>query len=355
MTTETVQKKTVFKRVLAYIRKHPYLQFVLFGLVLSSVAVLPDIGLMKNSTMSIFAYMVIYTVAAYGLNLLLGFSGLISLATAGFIGGGALGLGILLNMGWPFELAVVALILIAIVLGVVLGVLSLKSYGIYLAITTLFVGEILRQIYTSVGIFGGERIDIGAVTFLGSLELNRFDFGQRSTLFLILTAILVIMMILFYNLVNSRSGRAFMAMSRSRSAAQAMGVSIMKYRVYAFVLAIVMAFIAGIMYGIYFQSAPTRSWTLNLSLLLLAIVVVGGFKSIFGMFLGAVIIYGIPKLYLEDILGNVSEVFAGLLIIVVILFYPNGLVHAGKDIKKLIARGIKRLKDKGVNDNGERQ
>ncbi len=339
------------KKAYEFVKLRPYMQYIIFGVLLSFVAVLPQIGVMRNSTMSVFALIIIYTVAAFGLNLLLGFSGLISLATAGFVGGGALGMGIFLNMGLPFELAALLVIFTGIILGALIGILSLKSQGIYLAITTLFVQEILRQIYTSVGIFGGERIDIGTITLFGTVELNRFDFTQRSIIFVILVAVLVIVMIIFRNLIKSRSGRAFMAMSRSKSAAAAMGVNIMKYRVYAFIIATVFAMLGGILYAMYYQSAPTRAWSLDLSLLLLAMVVAGGFKSVFGMFLGAFVAYGIPTLFLEDIFGDVSEVFAGLLIILVVLFYPQGLINSGPDIKKGFNKVIGLVKKKEVTQD----
>ncbi|MFW5729724.1 MAG: hypothetical protein ACOCYG_08660, partial [Spirochaetota bacterium] len=79
-------------------------------------------------------------------------------------------------------------------------------------------------------------------------------------------------------------------------------------------------------------------WTLNISLLIIAMVVVGGFKSIIGTFVGAIIIYGLPNLVLKDLLGDISYVFSGGLIILVILFYPKGFVFVGHDIKRVFTR-----------------
>jgi branched-chain amino acid transport system permease protein len=117
-----------------------------------------------------------------------------------------------------------------------------------------------------------------------------------------------------------------------------MGISLLKYRLTAFVTATVFATAGGILYALYFQNAPTRAWTLNVSLLIIAMVVVGGFKSIIGTFLGALIIYGLPNLLLKDLLGDISYVFSGGLIILVILFYPRGFIYVGQDIKRLFAR-----------------
>jgi branched-chain amino acid transport system permease protein len=74
------------------------------------------------------------------------------------------------------------------------------------------------------------------------------------------------------------------------------------------------------------------------SLLIIAMVVVGGFKSIIGTFLGALIIYGLPNLLLKDLLGDISYVFSGVLIILVILFYPRGFVYVGHDIRRSIRK-----------------
>jgi branched-chain amino acid transport system permease protein len=324
--------------VLNAFRKYPQLQFGLLSLLLIVLAFLPHFRLMRFSTMSVFAYMTIYTVVALGMNLLLGFSGLVSLGTAGFIGAGALGMGIFLNMGLPFSVSAVLILLITAGLGALIGLFSLKVESIYLAIATLFVGEILRQVYTSVPIFGGEFIPIKGVTFFGVIELNQINQIDRSILYSIVVVVMFLSMVAMYNIVKSRTGRALMAMSRSEHAAQAMGVNILKYRMIAFIAATLFATLGGILYALYFQSAPTRAWTLNITLIVIAMVVVGGFKSIMGTFLGAFVIYGIPNLFLKEFLGDVSYIFSGVLIIVVILFYPQGFVYIGRDFQKWIGK-----------------
>lgn len=325
------------------LRQQPLLQFSLLTAALLIIGVLPHFGVVRFSTMSVFAYTAIYTVVALGMNILLGFSGLISLGTAGFIGAGALGMGVFLQMGLPFELAALFVLLIAGALGALIGLFSLKVESIYLAIATLFVGEILRQIYTSVPVFGGEFIRVGAVKLLGLFELNQILQVHRSVLYGIVVLVLFGTMVLMHHLVASRTGRALMAMSRSEHAAQAMGVNLLKYRLIAFVTATLYATAGGILYALYFQSAPTRAWTLNISLIIIAMVVVGGFKSILGTFLGAVIIYGLPNLLLKNLLGDISYVFSGVLIIVVILFYPRGFVFVAHDLRKLFAGITSRL------------
>lgn len=329
---------SLWQRTVTEVQAHPHLQFLAFGLALILLGYFSSVGVLPSFYLSVFGYLLVYTIVALGLNLLLGFSGLISLASSSFIGAGALGTGVFLNLGLPFELAALLAIVIASGIGALIGVLSSKISGIYLAISTLFIAEILRQIYTSVGIFGGERLAIGTVKLLGFIELSRYGRLERFILYAIAALVLVLMMMVTYNIIKSRTGRAFMGISRSESAAAAMGISPLKYRVMAFVVATFFAAVAGVLYALYFQNAPTRQWGLLQSLTIIAIVVVGGFKSIFGMFFGAFIIHGLSELFLKDWFGDITYIFSGVLLIVVILFYPKGVAHVWVDIKKLFHR-----------------
>ena len=172
------------------------------------------------------------------------------------------------------------------------------------------------------------------MTFLGFIELNMIKQTHRTILFIIVGIVMALMMIVMNNIVKSKTGRALLAMSRSEHAAQAMGISLMRYRLVAFMAATTFATMGGILYAVYFQNVPTTSWSLDLSLFIIAMVVVGGFKSIYGTFLGVVIIHGIPNLILKDLFGDISYIFSGLLIILVIIFYPNVFVYIWVDLKK---------------------
>jgi branched-chain amino acid transport system permease protein len=310
------------------------IKYLLFTALYASLAFLPHIGVIKFGTMNVFAYIAIYSVVALGLNLLLGFSGLISLSTAGFIGVGALGVGVFLNNGFPLIFAIPAVLIIAGGIGALIGLFSLKVDGIYLAIATLFVSEIISQIFRQVPIFGGQVLKVGGITFFQVIELNQISQTDRSILFVIITLVLGMMMIVFHNIVHSKTGRALLAMSRSEHAAQAMGISILRYRLIAFVSATMFATLGGVLYVLYYQNVQTNAWGLGPSLFLVAMVVVGGLKSIYGTILGVFIIHGVPQLILNDIFGDIGYVFSGVLIIVVIIFYPYGFIHISTDIKK---------------------
>ena len=313
-------------------------RFILFGLLLTTIPLFSELGIMRNSTVRTFGYVVIFTVVALGLNLLLGFSSLVSLGSAGFMGLGAYIFVFFSNNIYDgFFVATIVTIIITAGIGALIGLLSVRVEGIYLAIGTLFIGEIFLQVFKSVDWFTGGYSGAKIHHIQFNLIVTEITLSRNMT-YVFSVFVLVLVMIAIYNLINSRTGRALMAMSRSEHAAQAMGVSIIKYRLIAFITATVLATIGGILYVSYYKYVGPDGWNLSLSLIIIAMVVVGGFKSIFGTALGAFIIYAIPELYLKDLFSSnpqFSAIFAGILIIVVIMFYPHGAIYLGVDIKKL--------------------
>lgn len=311
-----------------------YAKFSLLGVALILIPILSEIDVLNYSTVSLVAYIVIFTIVAMGLNILLGFSGLMSLATAGFVGFGAYGVVYFSNVtGLPYELAIVATMIIAAIIGLFIGLFSLKVEGVYLAISTLAVGEIFGEVFRRVtwftNAFGGVHFEYP--TLLGFIHLNRV------WTYIFLVVMMVVMMIVMHHITTSKTGRALMAMSRSKSSAQAMGVNVSQYKLTAFLIATLYATLGGVLYASFYRYVQPLDWNLMLTLLILAMVVVGGMKSILGTFLGAVIIYGVPKLWLEDLfsgIDGVAYIFSGVLIIVVVMFYPAGLIHLFDDAKK---------------------
>lgn len=331
------------------ILKNPYLQFVIFGFVVSLVPAFVNGGVLKTSWLGIIGGTIIYTVAALGLNMLLGWSGLISLGTAGFMGLGAyISAYVTGDLGLPWELGMLLAIVIPAVFGLLIGLASLRMEGLYLGIVTLCVSEVLRKTFDELepitGGFSGKSADFP--TLLGHFALN------QKTTYILLVVVLVIMMILTHNMANGQLGRALHAMRGSQVAAQAMGVSLLKYRLIAFTLATAYASLAGALYVHFINFVYPSTWNLSLSLIILAIIVIGGLRSIYGTFVGAVIVYALPDLLLKRIpvigdINGLSYVFSGILIIVVVLFYPGGVIKLFQDLKGLFTRGKKEGKENG--------
>ncbi len=306
--------------------QNPYLRFILFGALIATLPWLSEAGLMKSSTLSYLGNVLIYAVAALGLNLLLGYSGLISLGTAGFMGlGSYIAAYVSKDLGLSFWVAILLAILIPTFIGILIGLISLRIAGIYLAIATLCVSEILLKTFEQVdGITGGmQGKNISYPSIFGS------ELGRNGT-YMMLVIALVLVMILTYNLVNGQMGRALHAMRGSEVAAQAMGVNLLKYRLISFSLATAYAALAGALYVFFIKFSYPSIWNLNLSLYVLAAVVIGGVRSIYGTVIGAFIVWAVPDLILKNlpVIGEIhglAYIFNGILIILVIMFTPQGL------------------------------
>jgi branched-chain amino acid transport system permease protein len=352
--TNLVQKS--FK-ISKEIIKMPQFHYILVGILLLIFGQIIING-PTPPNINFFAEVLILAIAALGLNILLGISGLVSLSTAAFIGVTTNGINILVNTHeMNFILAAIIMLLISAFLGLLIGFLSLQMEGIYLAIATLFVGYIVTQFFTASAIFNnGNSVRIGAVRFFGSFELNNILVDDRIKLFNIVVVALVIAFIITHHIIKSPTGRALMAVSRSPHSAEAMGIKVKKYRLMAFVIATVFASFSGILHVIFSQTTGTADkWGLNLSLIILAIVVIGGMKSVIGMLLGSFIIVGIPALYLQEIswFKGVDSILTGLLLVMVIIFYPYGIAHVVHDIKKVYYKVKGWIKLKMVNKNGQ--
>jgi branched-chain amino acid transport system permease protein len=140
--------------------------------------------------------------------------------------------------------------------------------------------------------------------------------------------------------MNGRLGRALNAMRGSEAASQAMGVNLLNHRLIAFALATIYASIAGVLYVHFVRYSFPTVWSLKLSLDFLAMIVIGGLRSIYGTLLGAFIVFAVPDLFLKQLpyFNQMSYVLNGVLIILVVIFYPNGLIYAGHDIKRFVQK-----------------
>lgn len=331
------------------ILKNPHFQFVLFGILLACIPMLSKVGVLKSSHITVIGGTLIYAIAALGLNLLLGFSGLISLGTAGFMGlASYISAYVTINMKLPFEVALILAIVVPTLVGILVGLVSLKIEGMYLAIATLCVSEILRKTFEELNVFtnGFSGKQAKFPVLFGAIQLD------RTTTYYLIVFFLILIMLLTYNMINGQLGRALNAMRGSEAASQAMGVNLLKYRLVAFALATLYASVAGVLYVHFIRFSYPSTWSLKLSLDFLAMIVIGGLRSIYGTVLGAFIVFAVPDLFLKQIpyFSQVSYIFNGLLIILVIMFYPNGLVNIRHDIKKLIKRFGKRGQDNGSRE-----
>jgi len=296
----------------------------------------------------------VYSVVGLGLNLLLGYSGLISLGTAGFMGLGAYLAGYLTTVvKAPFLLALVVALFVAALIGVLVGFVSLRVAGIYLAIATLCVSEILRKTYEELDQFTGGFSGLqGSYPSFFGMKLG------RSGTYILVAIVLVLVMMLTHNLVNGQLGRALHAMRGSEVAAQAMGINLLKYRLIIFAVASCYAALGGVLYVHFVRYSFPTTWVMMLSLQILGAVVIGGLRSIYGTVFGCFIIFAVPDMILKPLFGNIDGlpyVFTGVLIILVVMFYPSGVKGLRDDLARLgrfLWGKVKGKKGKEVSENG---
>ena len=317
----------------------PYLDYVVFGLLLMTLPLLVNIGVVRFGDLTIIAGVIIYAIVALGLNVLMGYAGLVSLGTAGFMGVGAyLTAFFTQDLGFGFLPSLLLTMVITSVLGILVGLISLRVEGFFLAMATLAVAEILRQVFIEFSAFtnGFSGKTAGFPSFFG-VSLT------RNTTFILLVVFLVIAMVVTHNLAHGYIGRALSAMRGSEAAASAMGVNVFKYRLIAFAVSTAYAGLGGILYMHFIRFTLPTTWVFTMSLMLFAAVVIGGVRSVAGTVVGAFIVFGAPDLILTNlpVIGDVNGmpfVFTGILIIIVVLYYPAGLVYIWHDVKKFIRK-----------------
>lgn len=335
------------KNKLKLFSKHPFFSFIVFGVIL---LIIPLFGNLFTVTFTdSVAKTLIYFIVGLGFSLLIGYGGLASLGTSSFIAIGTFTIyGVMDVFNLPFILAIIISLVIAIVVGALFGFVSLRIEGMYLAIVTLGLSEIMIELFKNFDRFTG---GVSGTTFTG-LSLFGISLNSSQTFYILIIAV-ILAMIFTYNLINSPTGRALLSIKNSDSAAQAMGISVIKYRLIAFMVSSVYAVIGGLFYMSYVRFSMGSTWGLAVSLNILAAVVVGGAKSIWGVLIGTFVIFGLDMMVFKSIpilsnsrYANFSFIISGILIIVVIMYYPSGLVGLFNKLKYKISTKYKQLTTK---------
>lgn len=323
--------------------KHPFFGFIVLGVILILLVIIHQFGV--NIPITALGKLVVYIIVGLGFSLLLGYAGLASLGTAGFVGLGTYLLGYFSGrMNIPFTGTLIITIIGAIVLGAIVGFISLRIEGMYLAIITLGLSEILVKVFTNAYALTGGPNGMRMTYF----KFFGIRFNEDMT-YIFLVIALIAILILTLNIMKSPTGRAMTAMKNSESAAQAMGISVFKYRLIAFIVSTVYAMIGGLLLMSFNKHTIPNSWNLALSLNILAAVIVGGPRSIWGIILGTFLIFGVDLVILQRIAffrnnPNFTIVFNGMLIILVVMFYPGGLSRLIQTLKFKITNYFQKLK-----------
>lgn len=287
----------------------------------------------------------IYAIAAIGLNILVGYTGMISLGHGAFFGVGAYTAAVLAaTMNVPFLVSVPAAGLMTAGVGMIFGIPSGRLKGLYLTIATLagqFIIEYVLVHWTDIT-RGTEGITVPAPSLFG-LSLK----GDLSFFYVIFTCLAGTLWVAI-NIIRTRYGRAFIAIRDNDRAAEGMGIPVFSYKILSFGISSFYAGLAGALWAYYMVSVTTEPFNLSLSVEYIAMVIIGGLGSIAGSIYGAVFITGLNESlrWITDLLMNMGfitqtglnmaplrEFAFGLAIVLFILFEPRGLAEIWRIIR----------------------
>ncbi|MCL6622802.1 MAG: branched-chain amino acid ABC transporter permease [Syntrophobacterales bacterium] len=284
----------------------------------------------------------IYAVAVLGLNLFIGYAGQISLGHAGFFGLGAYGSALLTVHGWlppwPALLVTAALMAGAALL---LGIPTLRLHGHYLAMATLGFNYIVHLILVQWDQVTGGPSGISGIP---PLQVAGFAFDHEARFFYLVWGVVLIGVTLCLNLMRSGVGRGLAALAQDEVAAATLGVNVRREKVRVFVLSAVFASVAGSLYAHYYSYVNPDGFGIFKSLDLVIMVVVGGLGSVWGTLLGVTFVTLLP--YYLEFLEAFFDLIHGLILVLILMFLPQGLVTGLWDHLRL-AWAKRRLAAKG--------
>ena len=294
---------------------------------------IPLVGL-NDYLVSLGTSFLINLILIAGLNVLIGYCGQISLGHAGFYGLGAYAAGILsAKLGLNPWLGLPVACLVSAIAALVIGIPALRLKGHYLAMATLGFNAILAVLFDQlVSWTGGPNGLLG----VKPLAFGSFALSSQARIFPIVWLCAGLVMFALLNLIQSRVGRAIRAIATSQIAADSLGIDAFRYKLIVFVLTAGMAGLAGSLYVESNLYASPESCGFSSSILLVAMVALGGWGRYGGAILGALIYTGAPELLRT--FQDAQLLIFGAGMIAVLLFFPGGLAGAGDSIACLWQR-----------------
>ena len=266
-----------------------------------------------------------FVLVALGLNVVVGFAGLLDLGYVGFYAVGAYTTAVVTSGQFtlPWIAALPLSVIMAMIAGVILGTPTLRLRGDYLAIVTLGFGEIIRITANNSDWLGGPRgiSKIARPPSFGPLEFGVLN--AKPYWYLGFTVILIVIFVLT-RLENGRVGRAWAAVREDEDAAELMGVDTFKFKLWAFAIGAAIGGIAGSLYASKVGFINPDNFQLQLSILFLAAVVLGGTGSMYGVIMGGFLVAWIPERF-RGFATRRYFVF-GVVLVLVMVFRPQGII-----------------------------
>ena len=269
---------------------------------------------------SIATFACIWAVLALSLNILTGYAGQVSLGHAAFFGIGAYASAMLtVKAGWPFWPAFLAAILITGLVGGVLGLPSLRVRHDFLVLATMGVNFVVVAVFKYVAFFGG------AMGIIGIKKPTLFGMPLRGVWFLLLAgAYLALTLWLSHYLSRTWAGLGFATVREDEDAAEAVGVSVPRFKIYAFAISAALAGGAGSLYAHFLGSVFPDHFVFVESIGIMSMVVFGGIGTLRGPVVGAFILKALPE-YLR-VVGDYRYAIYGGVLVLMMIFQPQGLL-----------------------------
>ncbi len=286
-------------------------------------------------------------IAALGLNILVGFTGQISLGHGAFFGFGAFASAWFSNtFAIPVLLSIPMAGVFTMAVGMMFGLPAARIKGLYLAIATLAAQFIIEDFFARADWFTGGSYGAAAE----SVSVAGYVFDSDQSFFYVALFSLVVMYLWGANLMRTRDGRAFVAVRDHYLSAEIMGINLTWYRLLSFGISSFYAGIGGALYGHYLGFVSAEGFTMMMSIQFLAMIIIGGLGSVQGALMGTVFIVLLPEVLesmvslladsglihsssLIEGLAFFKEMAIGLVIILFLVFEPEGLAHRWKQIK----------------------
>ena len=294
------------------IRYSVYAALVITALVIPSFA--------NNYVLEVFTNAYFYIILCLGLNIVVGYAGLLDLGYAAFFAVGAYTTGILTSQfGFNFWLTIPFSILFSVIAGVIIGGPTLRLRSDYLAIVTLGFGEITRIAARNLEITGGASgligIDRPMLFGMRLYQIHHFYF-----LFFVLV---ILAIFISHRLYNSRLGRAWEYIREDEDAAEAMGIDRVRYKLYAYIMGAVFGGVAGSFFAVKMTAISPETFLFTQSAMILLAVVLGGMGKIQGVIVGALLLVFFPEIFRG--IGDIRMLVFGIVLLIIMVFRPQGI------------------------------
>lgn len=317
-------------------RNETMVRIVGWAAIITGLMVLPH--LLGTYGTSVIDLVGLYILMGLGLNIVVGYAGLLDLGYVAFFTIGAYITGLLTSpaastqLGLSFWIAWPVAMLGAATAGAMLGIPVLRMRGDYLAIVTLGFGEIIRILVMSdtlKSVLGGAQ---GIIEIPGP-SIGSFTFLRPQHFYYLILLGCLLVIFVSRRISDSRVGRAWMAIREDEDVAEATGVNLVKYKLLAFALGASFSGIGGAIFASWVHSVFPNSFTLLVSINILSLVIVGGIGSIPGVILGAFVLVGLPEVLRE--FADFRMLSFGALLVVMMLARPEGLWPAQQRRREL--------------------